>query len=602
MKKVILIALIAFFALIHVERINTFAAATRLFPYQGGTGTSTVPALGSVLVGRNSSEYCVLGVGTNGQVFEASSTAACGASWETDNSGVGTVTTSSAITVDHVPRWVTAEGGLAGTSSIIQAGAAGNVRILVNTGIGAAPEARFDVRAGGTTVGDLIYWGNVSNGLFGYIGTGVSSNYIRGSTAASLILGADNGTSITLNTNDTVTIATTTFFAGNANVTGTFSVSGDVTTRASSTMSSYATCNLETDGTGLVICGVDDSGGGGTESGWRTNNPFVYLTTSTSLVGVGATSTNVKFYIQNTGGGVASTTAYIQGIAGQTGSLLTFASSSGSSFLEIDDNGQILATTTDSATVPSYSFLGDTDTGIFNTFADNVGITTAGVSRWDIDVTDMLYSVPARGPSGTAALPAYAASIDIDTGIFFGSDGTANTLGFSTAGIERARFSTADFGIGTTQPSSTVHIIATNSPTSTFRVSSPTGLTVFDVNGTSTTNNILEVQSSSSVIYFGVASSGVPLALGTSSISIGGSSLAAGACTSTNVTFPLRLSTTTDEVEATPQVYPGDSAYWKAHIITTGPTSSVRVLVCEAVLGTPTASQYNVLIRRMTGL
>src|SRR3990167_1612968 len=44
-------------------------------------------------------------------------------------------------------------------------------------------------------------------------------------------------------------------------------------------------------------CSTDQTGAG-IESGWRTNNPFVYLTTSTAQLGVGATTTDTKFYVQ----------------------------------------------------------------------------------------------------------------------------------------------------------------------------------------------------------------------------------------------------------------------------------------------------------------
>ena len=90
---------------------------------------------------------------------------------------------------------------------------------------------------------------------------------------------------------------------------------------------------------------------------------------------------------------------------------------------------------------------------------------------------------------------------------------------------------------------------------------------------------------------------------GTSTASIGGGLLGAGACASTVTLIPTVLSTTTDSVIATPRVYPGDSAYWKAVISRVEATSSdVTTYICEAVAGTPTASVYNLIIQRMTGL
>jgi hypothetical protein len=86
-----------------------------------------------------------------------------------------------------------------------------------------------------------------------------------------------------------------------------------------------------------------------------------------------------------------------------------------------------------------------------------------------------------------------------------------------------------------------------------------------------------------------VMSTQMPLT-GTSS-SIGGSSLAAGACASTTVS--ITGATTSNAVEATPATYPGDAYYWKGYVSATG---TVTVKVCAAAAGTPTASTYSVRV------
>jgi hypothetical protein len=102
---------------------------------------------------------------------------------------------------------------------------------------------------------------------------------------------------------------------------------------------------------------------------------------------------------------------------------------------------------------------------------------------------------------------------------------------------------------------------------------------------------------------FAVASSGVIYMTGTSTaLTIGGLSLAAGACTSTIVTFGLVLSTSTDNVSVTPQIYPGAGIPWNGYISRTGATSSdVTAQVCAEVTATPTASKYNVQVTRNIG-
>lgn len=81
-----------------------------------------------------------------------------------------------------------------------------------------------------------------------------------------------------------------------------------------------------------------------------------------------------------------------------------------------------------------------------------------------------------------------------------------------------------------------------------------------------------------------------PNLLGTSA-SIGGSLLAAGACSSGTVS--ITGLTTGMAVVATPVTYPGDGNYWLAYA-SAGGTATVKV--CAAVAGTPGASAYNVRV------
>ena len=83
--------------------------------------------------------------------------------------------------------------------------------------------------------------------------------------------------------------------------------------------------------------------------------------------------------------------------------------------------------------------------------------------------------------------------------------------------------------------------------------------------------------------------SNLPLA-GTTG-SIGGSSLALGACTSGTVS--ITGATTSMAVVASPTTYPGDGMVWRPYVSAAG---TVTVKVCAAVAGTPTASTYNVRV------
>jgi hypothetical protein len=81
------------------------------------------------------------------------------------------------------------------------------------------------------------------------------------------------------------------------------------------------------------------------------------------------------------------------------------------------------------------------------------------------------------------------------------------------------------------------------------------------------------------------------LPLVATTVSIGGTSLSAGACASgtANVTG----ATTSMAVVATPMTYPGDGMDWRTYVSSSG---VVTVKVCAVVAGTPTASTYNVRV------
>jgi hypothetical protein len=86
---------------------------------------------------------------------------------------------------------------------------------------------------------------------------------------------------------------------------------------------------------------------------------------------------------------------------------------------------------------------------------------------------------------------------------------------------------------------------------------------------------------------------GTPVATTIAGISpsVGGSALAAGACSLVSSSFT--GASVGMAVMATPNTYPGDAFYWRAWVPSTG---TVNVTVCAAIAGTPTASTYNVRV------
>ncbi len=100
-----------------------------------------------------------------------------------------------------------------------------------------------------------------------------------------------------------------------------------------------------------------------------------------------------------------------------------------------------------SAATPSISAGSDKNTGFYFSAADEVSVSTGGVARVQVGTTDMTSFVPIFNQTGTSALPAYTFEADPDTGMYRRA---ADSIGFSTGGVERAQVNTAD--ITTTVP------------------------------------------------------------------------------------------------------------------------------------------------------
>ena len=107
--------------------------------------------------------------------------------------------------------------------------------------------------------------------------------------------------------------------------------------------------------------------------------------------------------------------------------------------------------------------------------------------------------------------------------------------------------------------------------------------------GSTQATSITIGNSGSTTTLNGTVSFTNPIFLTATSASVGGSVLAAGACSST--TTAVTGVTTSMVVHASPNTYPGDGNYWLAYVSSSG---NVTVKVCATIAGTPTASTYNI--------
>lgn len=158
-----------------------------------GTGLGLVSNALTVSLGGGSAQTCGAGQFVNS--LSATGTTACGTPAGGGGGGSGTVTTSTAVTAGYLPAW-TADGLLAGTSTVFQAGALTGIRTtqpsstlhVVGTftstasstlGGAAAAGTQVNIATAGTdTVPSLIFSGDADTGLYAladnYVGITIS--------------------------------------------------------------------------------------------------------------------------------------------------------------------------------------------------------------------------------------------------------------------------------------------------------------------------------------------------------------------------------------------------------------------------------------------
>lgn len=93
------------------------------------------------------------------------------------------------------------------------------------------------------------------------------------------------------------------------------------------------------------------------------------------------------------------------------------------------------------AGAPSYSFTSDPNTGVFNTAADNIGVSTGGSLRWTFGTAAHVSTLPIRGQSGAANAPMFTFTGDTNTGMYRLGNGQ---IGLTTLGTNRFTLTTTE--------------------------------------------------------------------------------------------------------------------------------------------------------------
>jgi hypothetical protein len=90
--------------------------------------------------------------------------------------------------------------------------------------------------------------------------------------------------------------------------------------------------------------------------------------------------------------------------------------------------------------LPSITFAGDPDTGVWHPGTNAIGFSAGGVNRFTIDTTDISATLPLRLGDGGNVSPSYAFSSSTNTGMFL----TSGTIAFGLAGTTAGRISTVN--------------------------------------------------------------------------------------------------------------------------------------------------------------
>ena len=122
------------------------------------------------------------------------------------------------------------------------------------------------------------------------------------------------------------------------------------------------------------------------------------------------------------------------------------------------------------AALPAYTFTGDLDTGMYHPAANQVGLTTNGVVRLSVTDSDLVITTPISVAIGSATDPAYTFTGFLDTGMY---SAAGETVDFTTNGT--LRLSVTDTDIVSAFPISNA-VGSASDPTYTFTGDLVTGM------------------------------------------------------------------------------------------------------------------------------
>ena len=161
-------------------------------------------------------------------------------------------------------------------------------------------------------------------------------------------------------------------------------------------------------------------------------------------IGIGTTSPTARLAVVGTSDIIQS---IIRANATQTANLFEAQNSSGTSLFEITSSG-LLEAQAGSASLPSYSFKDDPDTGIFRSGTNTLNFSTGGVERYRVDSNGNV-GIGTTSPTQ---------KLHVVGNILASGSGTFANIGVTNISASGNITALGNIGIGTTSPSSKVDI------------------------------------------------------------------------------------------------------------------------------------------------